>query len=58
MIAAALLVSVPLSLQGNYGSLIFGIPQFVIGMLYIILSRVENRIGRWSVPETRFSFKG
>jgi hypothetical protein len=41
MIAAALLVSVPLSLQGNLGSLIFGIPQFAIGSLYVLLARME-----------------
>ena len=43
MIVAALLVSGPFVLQGNYGSLIFGIPQFVIGVLYILLSRLEKR---------------
>jgi hypothetical protein len=42
MIVAALLVSIPLSLQGNYGSLIFGVPQLVIGILYIMLSRAEK----------------
>ena len=43
MIIAALLVSGPFILQGNYGSLIFGIPQFAIGVLYILLSRLEKR---------------
>ncbi len=43
MIAAALLVSLPFALQGNYGSLIFGIPQFVVGMLYVSLSRIGMR---------------
>ena len=43
MIVAALLVSGPFVLQGNYGSLIFGIPQFLIGALYILLSRLEKR---------------
>lgn len=43
IIAAALLVSVPFSLLGNYGSLIFGIPQLVIGILYVMLSRTERR---------------
>jgi len=42
IIVAALLVSIPFSLQDNYGSLIFGIPQFVIGILYIMLSRTEK----------------
>lgn len=45
IIVAALLVSIPFSLQDNYGSLIFGIPQFVIGILYIMLSWAEKRMG-------------
>jgi hypothetical protein len=44
MIVAALLVSIPFSLQDNCGSLIFGIPQLVIGILYIVLSRTEKRM--------------
>ena len=44
IILAAFVVSIPfIILQDNYGSLIFGIPQFVIGILYLLLYRIEKR---------------
>jgi len=43
IILAACIVSIPFVIQGNYGSLIFGIPQFVIGVLYVVLHRIDNR---------------
>lgn len=45
IILAALSVSAPFLLRGNHGALIFGVPQFVIGLLYVLLSRVERRRG-------------
>jgi hypothetical protein len=43
IIIAALVVSIPfILLDENYGSLIFGIPQFVVGVLYILLYRFEK----------------
>ena len=43
IILASLVVSIPfVILDENYASLIFGIPQFVVGVLYILLYRFEN----------------
>jgi len=43
IILASLIVSIPFAIiDENYGSLIFGIPQFVIGILYILLYRSEK----------------
>ena len=44
IILSALLVSLPfIIVQSNYGALIFGIPQLIIGVLYIILSIMEHK---------------
>lgn len=43
IILAAMLVSIPFALDGNYGSLIFGVPQCVIGTLYVVLHWLEKR---------------
>jgi len=44
IILAAFLVSAPfIILQRNYGSLIFGLPQFAIGILYVLLYLLEKR---------------
>ncbi|MBA7542003.1 hypothetical protein ES705_34319 [subsurface metagenome] len=44
IILSAFLVSLPfIIIQGNYGALIFGIPQLVIGILYILLDKMEKR---------------
>ena len=43
IIIASLVVSVPfILLDENYGSLIFGIPQLVVGVLNILLYRLEK----------------
>jgi hypothetical protein len=44
IILAACIVSIPLALQRNYGSLIFGIPLLVIGVLYVVRYRIDNRM--------------
>jgi hypothetical protein len=44
IILAALLVSVPfLVVQGHFNSLIFGLPIFTVGVLYVILHVMESR---------------
>jgi len=44
MILAALIVILPFIILGNnFGSLIFGVPQLVIGSLYLSLYRSEKR---------------
>ena len=44
IILAALIATLPfIILQSNYGSLIFGIPQCVIGLLYLLLYWFEMR---------------
>lgn len=45
IILASLVVSIPFVLDENYASLIFGVPQFVVGVLYIVLYRFE-KLGR------------
>jgi hypothetical protein len=45
MILAALVVVIPfIALARNYGSLIFGIPIFFVGLLYLMLFWDEKRI--------------
>ena len=44
ILLAAFVVCLPFIIfQNNYGSLIFGIPQFVIGILYLLLYWNEKR---------------
>lgn len=43
ILLAALLVSVLLSVNGNFGGLIFGIPLFFLGALYLLLYWSERR---------------
>jgi len=43
ILLAGVLVCVPFILiEGNYGSLVLGIPQFVVGILYIWVWRIEK----------------
>jgi hypothetical protein len=44
IILSALIVSLPfIIIESNYGSLIFGLPYFIIGGLYIILYRLGKQ---------------
>jgi hypothetical protein len=44
IILAALVVSVPfLVVQGHFNSIIFGLPIFIVGVLYVILHVLELR---------------
>jgi hypothetical protein len=44
ILLAAFIVTIPfIILQNNYGSLIFGIPQLVIGLLFLLLYWFEKR---------------
>ena len=43
MILSALIVMIPfLAIQGNLGSLIFGLPELVVGLLYVALDRLKK----------------
>lgn len=44
IILAAFLVSAPfIIIQRNYASLIFGLPEFALGTLYVLLYRIEKQ---------------
>jgi hypothetical protein len=44
IILAALVVSVPfIVIQGHFNSLIFGLPIFIVGVLYVVLHVMESR---------------
>lgn len=44
IILSALLVSVPfIVIQGHFNSLIFGLPIFIVGVLYVVLHVMESR---------------
>jgi hypothetical protein len=44
IILSALLVSVPFILiQGHFNALLFGLPIFIVGVLYVVLHVVESR---------------
>jgi hypothetical protein len=44
IILSALIVSVPfIVIQGHFNSLIFGLPIFIVGILYVVLHVMESR---------------
>ncbi len=46
IVLAALVVSVPfIVIQGHFNSLLFGLPVFIVGVLYLVLHVMESREG-------------